>query len=655
MWRGVLVAALCAACGGGPGAPRDAQPDGPVDALADAPTDAPIDAKAANGSACTGDGDCANGHCIANVPAGTGSTCCATSCATSDPCHVAQCSTGTCRDVDISTGACAVTAAGGQLSACGVAALGCTAPADTDGDNLPDAWETSDNGAGVPFVDFDCDGVWDPASEPLLSGASPTVPDIYVTYDYMGYGLDSTSCLTTSNCTAAGAYHADDTCDGTGQCRFICSQSSDCTDASRGPAHAAEQCLTIAAAAACPDAPGSPSGSCACHHTHDPEAIAPGALQKVIDVFALHGVSLHIVRGREQPHSNIVSFRSDAEMTLSCEGANIGAGTVGAGKYAASLYDLKSVPAASRTFVHYALFAHNSGCDATTHCPANPGNTSDCTNLGMRFGQAGLGELYGNDFVVSLGTTVNGGAFAPGITSTAGFSQVGATFMHELGHNLGIRHDGHVDRPCPDHTGCASDETCVALSDNEGLVCHETVGGLLGDEEPNYKPNYISIMNYRYELYGIQSSSTQNVAASGSAYTPGSDVPDPALTRLDFSNQALPTLHEDNLDDASGLGWTGDPLYLGAFLLFTYTDASCHVCSHTAPASGSVDWQCTDCATNPSCQLLGSGPAVFDSTGVAADVDTANGVCTATPADTLTGHKDWGNFVYSFQCSPSFD
>lgn len=633
--RGWWLVVLAACHHGAAARPDAASPDAAVDAPIDAAIDAPPDARASIGAACGNDGECDSGHCVANVPAGTGGTCCATACTASDGCHVAQCATGACRDVAIASGQCVVTAAGDQLTACGAAALGCTAPADTDGDNLPDAWEASDNGAGVPYVDLDCDGRWSPASEPLLPGASPTLPDIYVTYDFMGYGLDEHTCTTDSNCTNRGGagYHTGETCNASGQCQLTCTQTSDCT-------HVGDHCLAVANGGACPDTPGAPSGACACFHTHDPEVIAPGALQKVVDVFALHGFSVHIARGQERAHSHVVSLRSDAQMTIGCEGGSVAGSTAGVGKYAVSLYDLKSLAVGTRYFTHYALFAHYAGCDSIGHCPFDSPMTSNCPDSNFSFAQSGIAEIAGNDFIVSLGGQVNESGIAPGITSAAGFSLLGSVFMHELGHNLALRHDGHADHPCPGGSGCASDETCIDLSDGQGQVCHESVGGLLGAEEPNYKPNYISIMNYQYMRSGILNASTA-----------GSSVPDPALTRLDYSNEALPTLHEDALVDADGLGWTADPLYPAAYMLFAYTDGTCHVCPQIAPASGAVDWQCVNCARNPSCQLIGTGPSVFDAT-VAADVDADAAVCALAPADTLTGHKDWGNFVYAFQCTP---
>ncbi len=62
--------------------------------------------------------------------------------------------------------------------------------------------------------------------------------------------------------------------------------------------------------------------------------------------------------------------------------------------------------------------------------------------------------------------------------------------MHELGHNLGLRHGG--------------------------------------DENVNYKPNYLSIMNYSFQLRGI-----------------------PNANRLDYSRSDLPELIEN--DDSANL------------------------------------------------------------------------------------------------------
>ncbi|MEZ6319102.1 MAG: GC-type dockerin domain-anchored protein, partial [Phycisphaerales bacterium] len=67
-------------------------------------------------------------------------------------------------------------------------------------------------------------------------------------------------------------------------------------------------------------------------------------------------------------------------------------------------------------------------------------------------GSSGIAEIFGDDFMVTL----------YGFFTT---NNVANTFVHELGHNLGLRHGGFEDR--------------------------------------NYKPNYNSVMNYRFQFPGI--------------------------------------------------------------------------------------------------------------------------------------------------------
>src|SRR5712692_1277934 len=121
---------------------------------------------------------------------------------------------------------------------------------------------------------------------------------------------------------------------------------------------------------------------------------------------------------------------------------------------------------AKRFAYHYILFVHN-----------QKGSTS-----------SGCAEILGNDLMVSLGSfaAVNG----HNVGST---DQQGGTFMHELGHNLNLRHGGF--------------------------------------ENVNCKPNYTSRMNYAYQF-----SSPVN--------------PRP----LDYSRQLLATLSEMSPNGTVGVG-----------------------------------------------------------------------------------------------------
>jgi hypothetical protein len=125
---------------------------------------------------------------------------------------------------------------------------------------------------------------------------------------------------------------------------------------------------------------------------------------------------------------------------------------------------------AKRLAFHYAIFAH------------------DLSSTGA----SGCAEVPGNDFLITLGSFKT--AAVTGHTGYVGSTdQQAGTLMHELGHNLGLRH-----------------------------------GGL---DNINCKPNYPSVMNYGYQF------ST------------------PVAGRLlDYSHVKLRTLDEANLDEAAGVG-----------------------------------------------------------------------------------------------------
>ena len=98
---------------------------------------------------------------------------------------------------------------------------------------------------------------------------------------------------------------------------------------------------------------------------------------------------------------------------------------------------------------HYALFATSQNLDGSS-------------------GSSGVAELPGNDFLITLG---GWGLNTSNVANTNKLINYQAgTFMHELGHNLNLRHGGF--------------------------------------ENVNYKPNYFSVMNYIYQLDGLSSSAT---------------------------------------------------------------------------------------------------------------------------------------------------
>lgn len=183
-----------------------------------------------------------------------------------------------------------------------------------------------------------------------------------------------------------------------------------------------------------------------------------------------------------------------------------------------NLYELKAqyLPLARRQFFYYCIFGNKQ---------SNEGST-------------GLGECPGNDFLLSLGI-VN-------FTSTS-YTQLqrdnylineqASTLMHELGHNLGLKHGG--------------------------------------GEDLNYKPNYVSIMNYLYSSWGLPSLTNSMVGDryyhmkwSREGYSSASIwkqyFPNSSLSMhnnawssdfvMDYSNGTLGSLDENSLSESFGLG-----------------------------------------------------------------------------------------------------
>jgi len=514
---------------------------------------------------------------------------------------------------------------------------------DADGDGLNDAWETAGG------VDLNGDGaITDSTHDVLLTGADPNKPDIFVQYDWMDYAPPGNACSVTTDCTGLGLGHKGETCTGPqliptapASCRYSCNVDSDCTSRSAFPgdsSHAEEKCVANS-----------------CVHTHDPSVTAPNALQAVVDQFAAHGINLHAIRGKAQPHSTVVSLRllSDPAnpnnvMEDRCEGGSLASGDAGSGKYAESFYDLKANSSLDKLDIayHYTIFSHYSGCDSTPDClrcpeSYNPNGTGKADPPVP--GQSGVAEISGNDFIVSFGNRVSDVALPENTLVEGG------TFMHELGHNLGLHHGGGIDEPCQDDSQCRNGSSCTQTS--VGKFC-------LRSDDINWKPNYLTVMNYRFQFAGIGQAlavgSTAPLSCSTDTdcpsvnYCSGPPLVNPGTcSRLDYSSQTLPTggntpgvLDESNTNGHPGLY---EPAGLGSGTtdLTSFFDSQCDVPASVAPTDGPVDW---------------SGNGDFLDTNVAADLNAVDHTC-GTVFARLTGATDWPelsglNFTYGFQCTP---
>ncbi len=333
-------------------------------------------------------------------------------------------------------------------------------------------------------------------------------------------------------------------------------------------------------------------------HTHQPKAAAIAA---VVAAFAAApvsnpdgstGITLHVEIGTAIKHSNTMVIPGTCMTTgipLSDfdveKAANFG------------------VNNPKRFTHHYGIFAH----------------------LQDSAGHTGCAEVPGNDLLISLGAAAAGDRDGDGSNDqfVGTVLEQGGTFMHELGHNLGLQHGG-------------------------------------GDDV-NFKPNYLSVMNYAFQQSGIPLTA--------------------APPRLDYSRLLLLKLDETSLNEAAGIG-----LPVGAPERTVWTCPG--FTSITASAAGAINWNCAGPSTDVGFSQDINGDRVCIRPGadgirqsalVPDDIaylgafihDGPNRICDSTKLllsddetirktgdlqpQFLTGYDDWSNLIYRFQESPFFD
>jgi hypothetical protein len=271
----------------------------------------------------------------------------------------------------------------------------------------------------------------------------------------------------------------------------------------------------------------------------------PAGIQIVVDAFKRHGVILHIdPQHTAIPLHEAIVFDPPPNPTQGCPGDSVNFSSLKAQYFH---------PTSDHPW-HYAIFGTE--VEFATRC--------------QPLSVTGYSLLPGYDFVVTLGGFFDYGS---GLDCFYNFSngdplpcwpvpdyEWATVFMHELGHNLGLRHGGDV--------------------------------------ETNYKPNYVSVMNYLYSF------NTPIIAASsdsGSGYS----------YRVDYSDETLPPLDERNLDETAGIGPTAHPT--------DYIQWCCQFNGFQS-AGGPIDWNTNGTATD---------------TGISADLNNDGGLTV------LRGFDDW--------------
>ncbi len=250
---------------------------------------------------------------------------------------------------------------------------------------------------------------------------------------------------------------------------------------------------------------------------------------------------------------------------------------------------------------HYAIFGHRHSCDSINDC-AKAESINPDTGRTPFFGETGLAEQPGNDIIVSMG------GFAERAITPAMLAQ-GGTFMHELGHNLGLDHGGPL-----------------------------FVGGQRTDYNQvhlNFKPNYLSVMNYNHQSRGI---GTADPNCAPNDYVCKTT---PVKVRLDYSSFTpgfTPnTLDENNGTEAAGLNLGNNDI------AFTWCPSPTAI-----PGMGPVDFNCNGifeswCAFG--CDITPGFELNHDPAGGGM---TPNG--SPGSGDVLQPFEDWPNLFFFFQC-----
>lgn len=233
------------------------------------------------------------------------------------------------------------------------------------------------------------------------------------------------------------------------------------------------------------------------------------ALQKLVAAFAEKNVAVHIDTGNLHGSvfdpaqfnlggGNSIDYAPCIELAADSEYTAPGC---------TSFYDFKSrhFDVRRKFLFHYAVFANS----------LNPGGGA---------GPSGMAEMYGNDLIVTLGNY--GLNTSPGVGMNLLVNLQASTLMHELGHNLGLRHGGN--------------------------------------EDLNYKPNHYSVMNYMYQFAGL-SETPDSIFAAERYYLANNlkgktycnlveNSPCSSNFKISYSNGSSINLDESNLLESANIG-----------------------------------------------------------------------------------------------------
>ena len=290
------------------------------------------------------------------------------------------------------------------------------------------------------------------------------------------------------------------------------------------------------------------------------EGITPRleALEKVVDAFSAKDIAIHFDAGDlfdPAPGINLTKFDLGGGNEVPF---NVAVGFDPSTAGIDNLYDIKrqNIDYARNSIFHYMLMANSQNADGSG-------------------GSGGIAEINANDSIITLGDWGLNSSTTEKLNELINIQA--STIMHELGHNLGLLHGG-----------------------NENI---------------NYKPNYLSVMNYLYAITGLPTIGNNegdrfyleycSGYAGGLVNSPREDYQN---FNLDYSAGVASQLNELSVSELSGLGMVN---------------------------STPVDFNCNNS---------------LDITGYEWNLNGSGGV---GMQETLTDHDDWSNLNLKFQHSYS--
>jgi hypothetical protein len=507
---------------------------------------------------------------------------------------------------------------------------------DSDGDGIYDAWETAlpnprsgdvSAPAGVNTaamnpvgIDFNGDGSIDTANDFVFSSfvaagdmPSPSHKDAYVRIRSMEQepGTSAGTCTTDANCQSTpicqypacklATHHCAVTATSLTSPGTACSTNTDCQLACATP-----YCDTRATLVDGTTNPGLNHCSEDPATGHAPDTGAPGAVpacgtattsvismvqqayacSSVTNPDATTGVRLHI---DYNPTPTLSHYKVLQVQT--CDSCAV----TPTGQYFTNVKPQFGSDLAKAQYVfRFLTFAHS-------FCKAD--------SAGNSF--SGNSEIFGNDSVVTLGTSMF--KYDTSVTSKAQTRNAAwaGTTMHEGGHAFDLIH----------YPGTSS------------------ATGL-----PLPSPNFVSVMNYNYQF---------GISTAASPFTTVPPVADPTIPpHIDYSHTLADTLIESTLSEGNGIKAGG--YGTNDLISFACPTSLCNLatgagCRSFGWANGGIDWNCSGAIDSASVSVP------IDGDGNVTDSLSGWGGIPPLPAPQTANGDEWGNgLAYGFLCQPTF-